>query len=77
MLVQVKLFGDLRKHAKGEETQVEVDVSEGTTVGELVEQLGLKEGEAWTAAVNGEVVYAEDKLPDGASLIVFPPIAGG
>ncbi len=69
--------GDLRKHAKDDQKHIEMAVDDDTIVGELVARLGATEREEWNAALDGQVVYPTDRLVDGASVIVFPPIAGG
>ncbi len=76
MRVAEELFGELRRHVE-DGSKFEVEVEEGTTVGLLISRIGLKDEDSWTAAINGQVVYAEDALADGAVLILFPPIAGG
>lgn len=77
MRVVVELFGNLRELAKNHDKRIEMEVAEGTTVGELLSQLGVTRSTAWNAAVNGKLTYADDRLSDDTVLTVFPPIAGG
>jgi molybdopterin converting factor small subunit len=77
MRVVVELLGNLRELAKNHDKRIEMEVAEGTTVGELLSQLGVTRNMAWNAAVNGKLTYADDRLSDDSVLTVFPPIAGG
>ena len=76
MQVVVELYAALRKHADDGEKLV-IEVEEGTTIGELVSQLGVSKNTAWNAAVDGQIVYPDDPVTEGSRVIIFPPIAGG
>ncbi len=77
MKIAVEAHGDLRKYIAGGEKRMEVEVEDGTTVGAFLARIGITKDEAWNAALNGQLVYPEDQLIDGAVLLIFPPIAGG
>ena len=78
MRVVVELLGDLEKYAGGEGKKLEVEAKEGVTVGVLLADLGVPEGTAWNAALNGRLAYADEPVTDNDSVLtVFPPIAGG
>jgi molybdopterin converting factor small subunit len=77
MRVTVELHGNLRKYAKHEGKRIEMEIEEGTTVGELMAQLGVSEDATWNAALDGRLVYSTDPLAEGSALVVFPPLAGG
>ena len=76
MRVGVELFGELRNLSKNG-SKFEIEVEEGTTVHQLLSKIGVRDEDSWTAAIDGEVAYADTTLVDGAKVIVFPPIAGG
>jgi molybdopterin converting factor small subunit len=77
MRVTVELLGNLRQYAGDGGTHLELEVEDGATVGEIITQLGISADVTWNAAVDGKLVYAADPLPRGATLLVFPPLAGG
>jgi sulfur carrier protein ThiS len=53
-----------------------LDIDDGTTVGALVEQIGLAEEQRITF-VNGRHASDDRRLVQGDRLAIFPPIAGG
>ncbi len=54
----------------------EVEVPDGSTVGDLAQRLGLP-GRHCVFVVNGQTVKADALLTDGDRLQAFPPMAGG
>ncbi len=54
----------------------DLDVDDGTSVGVLVERLGLA-GEQRITFVNGRHAADDRALAEGDRLAIFPPIAGG
>jgi molybdopterin converting factor small subunit len=77
MRITVELHGNLRQYAKHGGSRIEVEVEDGTTVGELMTHLGVSKDATWNAALDGRLVYAADSLAEGAALVVFPPLSGG
>ena len=77
MRVIVEMYGVLRGRAESGEAKMEVEVVEGTTVGELVAQLGVSENEPWIASLDGKLVEDARPLVDGCRLVVLPPMEGG
>lgn len=77
MRVRVELHGHLQTYAKDGGKCVEIEVKEGATVGELITQLGVSAHTTWNAAMDGKLVYNNDRLSEGAVLMLFPPLAGG
>ena len=53
-----------------------LDVDDGTTVGALVEEIGLQ-AEPRITFVNGRHAADDRTLAQGDRLAIFPPIAGG
>jgi molybdopterin converting factor small subunit len=77
--VQVGVFGPLRDAfpdlALGE--SLEVDLPDGTTVGELVKQLELPADQVKVVFVNHRIRQDETKLENGDRVGIFPPVGGG
>ncbi len=81
MRVRVRLFAAAREIVGLGE--VSVELSEGSTVGDLVEQMftqypGLRGiGDALVFAVNREVTPRTVSLQEGDEVGVIPPVSGG
>ena len=79
MKIQVKLFATLSRFSPGglPGTPFEVEVKEGTTLQELVVQLGIPAEETKVTFVNGIVQTLDYVLRPGDDTGIFPPIGGG
>jgi molybdopterin converting factor small subunit len=77
MRVSVELLGVLQTYAGNGGQPLEVEIEAGATVGDLMAQLGVLDDEVWNASVDGKLIYADDPLVEGATVLVFPPLAGG
>lgn len=77
--VQVRLYATLRKYRPEipHGQSFTVKLATGTKITDLLQELGIPEGETKQVFVNGIVQDAESHLADGDRLGVFPPIAGG
>lgn len=77
--VTVRMFADLRRYHPDErpDRPVTLEVEDGTTVGRIIEMLGIPSAAVRVAFVNGIVVTEGTPLRDGDDLGIFPPIAGG
>jgi molybdopterin converting factor small subunit len=74
MKVEIRLFATLRP---GRFHKRMFDLSEGITVGEVLEQLGIEPQEVAILLVNGHHAMEHETLqPDGV-MALFPPVAGG
>jgi len=77
--VYVRLFATLRRHFPdlkiGEAMPVELP--DGTTVGQLIEHLGVPSQEVKTVFVNNIIRDPESPLRSGDEVGIFPPIGGG
>lgn len=76
MRVEVELFGELKSLSENG-PKFDVEVEEGSTIAQLLSKIGVRDEDSWTAAINGQVAYADTTVLDGSKVIVFPPIAGG
>jgi molybdopterin synthase sulfur carrier subunit len=74
MQLEIKLFASLQKFIPNME---KLEVDENCTVLELLEKLGIKSSEVAITLVNGRHVQLEQRLHDGETVAIFPPIAGG
>lgn len=54
-----------------------LDLSEGTTAGEVLKRLGLSEVYSSAILVNGRVPRKEEVLQEGDEIYLFPPLGGG
>ncbi|MFQ6057826.1 MAG: MoaD/ThiS family protein [Anaerolineae bacterium] len=77
MHITVKLYGNLRTYLGGEGDTAQLEVAQGVTVRQFLEQLGIPDGRVWMSAVNDQVVDGERVLQDGDMLEVFEPVGGG
>jgi molybdopterin converting factor small subunit len=74
MTVTVKLFASFRT---GRFAIQAGDYPDGTTVGDIVTQLGIPAGELGIMLVNSRHVKLEQSLADGDTLALFPLLGGG
>lgn len=79
MEVKVKLYATLRRYQPqlrlGE--ALTLSLPEGTTVGQLIEKLGIPANTVKTTFIRGRIVEPDQVLNDGDEVGIFPPIAGG
>ena len=75
MKVQIKLFAILRKYASP--AKQDLDLVEGTTIRQVLQQLGVPEPEVAFVFVNSKRQKLDEPLSHGDELGIFPPIAGG
>jgi len=74
MQVTVKLFATFRI---GRFSIEERSLREGTTVGQIVEELAIPKGELGILLVNSRHVDLDRELHDGDTLAIFPLVGGG
>jgi molybdopterin converting factor small subunit len=78
MRVRVKLFGALRKHLPaGAVGGVELELSDGATVADVLAELGIPIEHAGMVVSNDEQLEKTAGVRDGQELSVFAPLAGG
>jgi molybdopterin converting factor small subunit len=74
MQVTVKLFANFR-HGR---FNIEVrQYPPGTTVGQIVEEIGIPKNELGILLVNSRHVALDRELHDGDTLALFPLVGGG
>ncbi|HNT75625.1 MAG TPA: MoaD/ThiS family protein [Anaerolineae bacterium] len=79
MLVQVKLFANLQRYwpsvPAGQATPI--NLPEGSTVGDLIRHLAIRENEIKVTFVNGRARAELYRLKEGDEVGIFPPVGGG
>ncbi len=79
MQVTVKLYATLKKYlpagAAGDGFMIEV--TDGATVGDVIERLGIPAKHAGMLVSDDEHLEMTSVLTDGQELNLFPPMAGG
>ena len=74
MIVEVKLFATFRE---GRFDEGEMELPEGSSLGDLLEHLKIPEKEARILIVNGTACSSGHKLAEHDVVSIFPAIAGG
>ncbi len=74
MVVEVRLFATFRE---GRFKEKQIELGEGSSLGDLLEHLKIPAKEARILLVNGMAVSAEHKLIMNDVVSIFPPLAGG
>jgi molybdopterin converting factor small subunit len=79
MRVTVKLHATLKKHLPPGSSAdgVEVEVTDGATVADVIERLGIPAKHAGMLVSNDEYLESTTVVRDGQEINVFPPLAGG
>ena len=74
MQVTVKLYATLQIGRFSEKT---IDIPTGITIQDLITRLALPEKEVTLIFVNGRHRELTDRLSDGDTVAMFPPVGGG
>ncbi len=74
MVVEVRLFAFFRE---GRFKEKELELPEGSSLGDLLAQLEIPQKDAKITIVNGSGVSPEHELSDHDVIAIVPPIAGG
>ena len=79
MKIRVILFGTLRKSFTDHDPVhgMEVEIPEGSTVGDLIAHIDLPAKKFGLVSVDGQLVKAGNLLQENAVVRVFQPIFGG
>ncbi len=77
MQITLRLYGNLRRYAPDKRDRTPVEIGEGTTVGNLLQTLGVPDNGWWMAAVNDHVVQPDTVLYANDLVEVFDPVGGG
>ena len=77
MHVHIRLFGDLRRFLRETNGRLTLEVTEGTTVRDLLKKVQVPETEVGLVSVNAKLAPVETALRDGDAVDAFSPIGGG
>ena len=79
MMIELRLFAIYRKYLPpgSKAGKCDFKVSEGATVKDVIETLGLPEKGPFIIFVNQERTERDHPLGDGDQLSIFPPLGGG
>jgi molybdopterin converting factor small subunit len=77
MPVHVHLFAYLTKYSPTGQEKFDLDLSPGTTVGQLLDELGIPLDFEKRVLVNGRHAEPSTRLSDGDDVFIYPPAAGG
>ena len=79
MKIRVILFGTLRKSFSDHDPVhgMEVEIPEGSTVGDLIAHIDLPAKKFGLVSVDGHLAKAGNRLQENAVVRVFQPIFGG
>jgi hypothetical protein len=75
-MIRVHLYGRLKSLVDdaraNENTVLELEHEEGETFADLLNRLGLEEGDVGDCFLNGSLVKPSDEIPDRARIGLFP-----
>ena len=74
MQLEIKLFASLQKYMPNVE---KIELDGNCTVLDLLKKIGISSSEVAITLVNGRHVKLEQRLNEGETVAMFPPIAGG
>jgi molybdopterin synthase sulfur carrier subunit len=74
MKVEIKLFASLQKFMPD---AAKVELDDNCTVLDLLQRIGINSSEVAITLVNGRHVELKQRLYEGETVAIFPPIAGG
>jgi sulfur carrier protein ThiS len=79
MQIELKLYATLSRYMPEAVKNAgnRIEVADGTTVGDLMQQLDVPEDQVKLIFINGTHADRESRLRDGCRLGVFPPVGGG
>jgi len=79
MKIQVRLYGTLSRRYPGYDPEkgLEVELPEGSRVGDLLARLGLDEGNKAVVAADSVIRSPRDELSEGALVHVLQAVYGG
>jgi sulfur carrier protein ThiS len=79
MKIKVRLYGTLGKHISGFDPLKELllEIAEGSTVGDLIDQLAIPRKKVGIISVDGILAKATKPLRSGNFVRIYRPLAGG
>lgn len=79
MQLEVRVFGGLEEFIPGVRfgQPINIERSEGSTVGELLDSLRIPRKQVLGALINGRYAAMDTVLQPGDRVALFPPVGGG
>lgn len=80
MKIELRLFASLSRYRTpdtGAKLAQTIEISEGRTIGSLIEFLGIPPDTVKIVFINGVHAHDDDTIHEGDRIGIFPPIAGG
>ena len=80
MKIELRLFASLSRYRTpdtGTKLAQTIEISEGSTIGSLIEFLGIPPDTVKIVFINGVHAHDDDTIHEGDRIGIFPPIAGG
>ena len=74
--INVRLYGEFKKHAPGDQTDFMLVLELGATLGDILGKLAIPK-DARVALVNGRRIANDFQFENGVTLVLFPPVSGG
>ncbi len=75
--VRVSLHGDVHRYRRGRGDPFEAELAEGTSIAELVREIGIDPAMKVTFGLNGELAGEAAVLRDGDEVLILTPMEGG
>lgn len=75
MKVNVCLFGPMQKY--GDKDKFQMELEEGATLVDLLDRLKIEDRTYIVILINGRRAYEDERLSDGAEVLVMAPTGGG
>ena len=76
--IQVRLFGTVRRFSMPETPGLwQGTVNRGSTIRDVLRIMGIEEREVSSATLNGVLCPFDEKVADGATVVLVTPMGGG
>jgi molybdopterin converting factor small subunit len=76
MQIMVKLYGDLKRYAPGDQPRFTLSLDPEATLMDIYRRLSIPQGQH-LALINGRRSEPEASVADGDTLVLLPPTCGG
>ncbi|MEN8753520.1 MAG: MoaD/ThiS family protein [Desulfobacterales bacterium] len=76
MQIFVKLYGDLKSYAPGDQPHFTLNLDPGATLKDIHRMLAIPKGRH-VSLINGRRSSTDATVADGDTLVLLPPISGG
>ena len=80
MKIELRLFASLSRYRsldRDSKLAQTIEIPEGSTIGSLIEFLGIPPDTVKIVFINGIHAHVDDAIHEGDRIGIFPPIAGG